>query len=377
MATHDIVTFTHAPGQDRHANYFAHLESALRLVLGVFTCASEDKKRTFEAIALRRFCRRLLNTVEALRLKYTYNPSDQLSIDLCDSGFPSFMNFDGILLDLRSREARLGKLPDADTLKSDILDRLLKARQDPKDLLWRLSERSYLELLDPEELFLPFTPGKLQLNVENGEMRNYSLAWNCFDEATNRPIVYIMNFDQDVDEPPLGDGDVNYASLIEAIRRHSTGDRGLLFVAAGIDETLGPIHPKLLKRIRIGPICSLDYSKDPADLYALLEEYGEPGETAVQFDDEIIMSIEQKRSSKLWSLGKVREVFLVPETDLECYTRKASRVHHYLILPHRIRQVLDLAGAHNAYRNYTIIPYSGGNKGEIHVTDCTELFADR
>ena len=372
----DVISFSHAPGQDYHAHYFEHLESVLRLVLEVFVCASKDRKRSFEANALQSFCRNFLNTVEVMRLKYTYNPSDQLSIDIANSGFPSFVNFDSIELDLRTRDSRLAKLPPADTLKSAILDRLLISKADPRDILWRLSERVYLENLKARDLFFSFKFGKLQKNNENDEKRNYSITWSCFDEPTNRPIVYLMNFDQDKGEALLEDEDVNFYALIETLKRQSTGNRGLLYVATGIDEAISEIHPKLLKRIQIGPICSLDYSKNPADLYKLLQENGENHEPIVFFDDEIIMSIEQKRSGKLLSLEKIREVFLVPEIDLECYTKKVSQIHHYLILPHRIHQLLDFTGMHNAYSNHTIIPYIGKEKGEVYAENCRKLFTN-
>ena len=60
----------------------------------------------------------------------------------------------------------------------------------------------------------------------------------------------------------------------------------------------------------------------------------------------------------------MREVFFIPETDLECYDRKASKVHRYLLLPFAAAQVMGDSPDRAAYANHGMQAYD--SEGKVH-----------
>jgi len=67
----------------------------------------------------------------------------------------------------------------------------------------------------------------------------------------------------------------------------------------------------------------------------------------------------------MFSFGQVRETFFIPETDPECYERKASRIHRYMMLPHTVMQHMDFSGEYSRYLGYNTITYD--RKGRLYV----------
>ena len=123
-------------------------------------------------------------------------------------------------------------------------------------------------------------------------------------------------------------------------------DVGILALA--IDDALDPIHPKILKRLCIGPLYTpLLLAQHPAgdadapSLFAtLLQQHGRRPDDFVPaaLRRDRLLKAQQVTRSLLSPRGKVREIFAITETDPECYARRASVVHHNVVLPHDLLQ---------------------------------------
>jgi hypothetical protein len=297
------------------------------------------------------FVEKLLVTIGMLRIKYTYMASNTrpLWVDATASGFPNAMELGNLAQDVQRRRERLLQLAVPVALKRAVLDRLFQDLADPPNLLAQLSERVYFDLLDESRLFLPFTMGEIRLRSQEKTQRSYVASWACYDFATNRPYVHVMTFDQDASEEPLERQGAAYARLREVLRAEGSRAPDVGILALAIDDALEPIHPKILKRLCIGPLHApmlLDgRPTDPDDATAavcvpLLQRYGRrPDDFVLELRDEIVFSkAQQVTRSLLAPRGKVREIFAITETDPECYARRASVVHHYVLLPHDLLQ---------------------------------------
>ena len=349
--------------RDEYALYFNQLCEVFEVFLHVF---KKEKKTNdiehYEREVVVHFLSRFLFTIEALRIKCTYDESANLKVDLSDSGFPSYYDIDGQNTDLNVKSNRMD-LPRTQYLKQELLDHLMRRHSAPQDLLQQLGQRVYLDRIDPAKLFLTFSDGLLQRCPDAPTHRRYLFSWACYDFKTNRPYIVILLFEQDLDDAPLEKKEENYQRFKDVIQAEGSRAPDLAVVAVGIDQSLRHIHPKVVKRICIGPFCSSYFSRTPADLVELLDRYAERDSDAILlFEDEILISKEQTVSKSFFSTGQVREVFSIPENDLECYQRKASVIHKYMLLPHTVAQHLDFRNNCSAYSDYKLITHdaSGG-----------------
>ncbi|MFZ2192674.1 MAG: hypothetical protein WAV31_00325 [Candidatus Moraniibacteriota bacterium] len=348
--------------RDEYAQYFNQLYSIFQMLLAVFQCqAVESGRKNYEPGIVTGFLEKLLGTIRALRRKYTYDPEHTLIVDLSDSGFPSYQEIGALEVDLRMREQKLNELPSLVNLKSGLLDFMFKQQEESPEILAQLGQRYFFEKLDPS-IFLTFIPGNLILTGESEEFRHYIFSWAGYDFASNKPNICIMAFDQDQEANSLTEKGPNYDKFLEIVQAEGSRVPPIGIMAMGIDQNLKDIHPKSIKRIMLGPICTKSFSRDPYALHNLLVQNAEsPDDFIFTFCDEIVISQEQKRSKSPFSLGQLREIFYIPETDLECYEKKASQIHHYMLLPHYLRQLMDKNGDFAAFKDTIKYTYNEEN----------------
>jgi len=364
------TVFRPLEGQDEYTRYFNHLSNVSEKMIEIFKARADKKDgRYYESVVMSDFLSKMLYTTEALRRKYTYNPSHTLKIDLSDSGLPSFFNVNNLTSDLLNREKRLDELPTMQALKQEMLDFMFKYKVEPDEILRRTSERSYYKMLDSDKLLLPFTPGslrKMKKEKDKKKFRTYTFSWACYDFATNRPYIHLMIFEQDIVSTPLEEEHFNYRQFLEAVQAEGSRAPGIGILALGIDDSLRDIHPKVIKRICVGPICSKHFSEEPEKLCKLLNENGENEDDFILvFEEDIILSSDQTVSKSVFSYGQVRETFYIPETDIECYDRKASKIHKHILVPHSVLQLMNFKGDFKEYADHEIITYD--KEGGIYV----------
>ena len=338
--------FAFLSGEDEYARYFNLLNLVFDRVLKSYQGRSAD---SHEANSVADFLKRLRFDIEALRVKWTYNSETRpLWVDLTDSGFPNFMEIDSLKTDLASKPDRLKMLMPESLLKAQILDRLLEDGTDSPEVLKQLSERAYLEMIETEKLFLPFTPGTLAPMGQKNDQRNYVFSWGCYDFATSRPYIHLMAFDQDADQQPLEEGGDRFREMMGVVRAEGSRAPDVKILALAIDDALEPIHPKIIKRICIGPLYArsllqnkeIDGENVQQIIFRdLLENCAREDDFVLMISDEIIFSREQSITKRLLSSkSRVREIFAIPEEDPRCFSRGASVVHNNLLMPHNFLQ---------------------------------------
>lgn len=375
--------FANLKGSDEYALYFNLLSEIFGKLLKLYE-AEEENGGGEEAKAVRHFLTRLLCNARMMRLKFAFSPSHKgLMIDMSQSGFPNREVIASLDLDLRVREERLIQLLPAPMLKQEIVNRMLKKHEDPKDLLWQLADRTYFEQIKAENLFLPFTPGELILRKKKKargsepRFRSYLYTWGCYDFSTNRPYIHVMEFDQDVDEEPLENNGGLFIQFLHVIKAEGSRTPDVGVLAFAIDNALEGIHPKNLKRLGIGPFhCPLllqgrgcfESDLDATACTALAQFGTKPDDFILFFEEEVIFSKDQRVTSGLFRT-KVREVFDISRIDVdpEAHKRHASMVSRSVLMPHSVRQSLS-AEDERAFCFDRLKVFTYDEKGDVHGT---------
>lgn len=340
--------FAFLADRDEYAKYFNMLGAAFGRVLRSYQGAASQSEETGLVAG---FLKKLQFNMEVLRIRWTYGLSNErpLWVDLTDSGFPNSMEINKLAVDLAMKTEMLKSIPAKTLLKMQLLDHLLEKESDSPEIVQRLTERTYFEKLDADNLFLSFTPGELVLKEKtaNGQgRRNYLFSWGCYDTATNRPYIHLMTFDQDLDQQPLEEQGQSFEEFLKVVRAEGSRAPDVKILAFAIDDALEPIHPKIVKRLCVGPLYSGLFEGREVDsedqqqavFKALLKDYARnENDFVLLMSDEIIFSKAQNVTRRLLST-KVREIFAIMEEDPQCFRRGASVVHHTMLLPHYLLQ---------------------------------------
>lgn len=325
--------------QDSYVEYFDHLRKVFSALITSFKERSVDDPREIDII--KEFIQRFLNTIEAFRMKYVFDKEDAMRIDLTDSSFPNHLEFRKLLHDLENKDKLLADMQTEESLKLAVLDQLFNNNQKPHKLLAKLGKRTYLSQLNEKDLFLPFTPGELVFmsRDDKAQTRRNLYSWGSYDSVTNRPFIYLLIFDQDMSEPALHSDKAKAAELVTEIQKIKRDSAPLRMIATEIDEFFPTIHPKVLKRIDIGPLHGR-YSKDDAALSRIAKTYFNEEDYIFVFTTEVVFSVGSKKTGGLFKTGEMREVFFVDESNKDCMERNVSAVHKYMLAPHNVVQHL-------------------------------------
>jgi hypothetical protein len=325
----------------------------------------------FEAKYISTFLEKLRFTMKMFRLKCLHNSSKHPPLDLNESGFPNYMAFSELETDLKLRDERLSVLPIKDLLIEQMIDHMISKKTDPSDLLGQMADRNYLEQISKKNLFLPYNHGGLELRAETEQYRKYVFSWACYDFSTNMPYCHVLAFDQDIEEERFENLGQNYIQFLQIIKSEGSRTPTIGVMASSIDNNVKGIHPKVLKRVRVGPILSANFSreKDPEPLIGLLKEFGQEDDFAVKILSEIIFSSRQEnKQTAFLDFGrakKVREVFAIPSSDIKCFERSASKVYENIIMPHHFLQLVIDDPRFAEYEDVGKVVYS--KEGNLYV----------
>lgn len=328
-------------GENAYSDYFNYIKNCLETLLNSFDELSTQS--SLEVKVLKLFSQKFLNNIEALRLKYAYDTTNSMLVDLTESGFPNFMEFKKLNDDIAKKDSELAKLPPKDSLKQSILDHLIRKKTDPVKLLNQLSKSSYYIRLQWSNLFTEFTPGNLELlnqHTDEHKTRTYFYSWASYDSVTNKPFIYTMVFDNPlIAKKPASDVNKN-PEFVETIKRLTHNSSPLKVIASDIDNAYENIMPKVLKRIEIGPIFG-KYSRDKHDYTILLRKHFSEDQYIMPYKTEVVFSTGEKRTKSFLSKGELRQIFHVDESNKECMDRMISDMHSYMITSHDVLQYLN------------------------------------
>lgn len=347
----DEWNFAELDSDNELVGYFQITTKVLELLKKVYNLEQNQNKFELETISL--FLRQLSNSLMALNLKYAYPTERGIWLDLSESGFPNQLEFSALEKDLETAAIKASNLPTSSILARSLLDTMMLEFKQPKELLKILGERTYLDYIQKEKLFLPYSGGKtLQYlkTTQNGILYDYSFA--CFDFATNRPYLNFITFEKDgKDEPITKELEEKF---INAIKLEGYRAAPLAVMASSLDENLSSVHPKTIRRICLGPLYSrymLNIFKENKNdetemqIREIFSKYQDSrNDFILFFSEEFLFSKRQevKQGGFLTSKKQLREIYEIDTLNQEAYERKVSKLYYNVLLSHNLLQNLSL-----------------------------------
>jgi hypothetical protein len=338
VASGDYVELPH---KDAYATYFNQLGRVFH-VLEAWV-ASELGKLSPELKVLKMNLHRIHESTELLRLKYLHEPTHSLRLDLNESGFPHFNELQRMVGDYVNAQEYLAELPPVVLAIEQTLDELFKTQQKPVEGLQIMGRRQYLKRLMHSDFLGPFRFGGVHVLQTTSERRSCVAAWTCYSSRDNFPYLHIMHFDQSLKADALTPKTDGYEAFKDCVEQQSGHIPPLAVLATGLDESFETIHPKMLRRVSLGPITLPIFSFDEGPLAELLRNFGKPSDFVLQLESELIVSNRQvvREKGGLFRAQKVREIFEVDESNFECFDRKLTDVNRFLFMPHRLWQAVE------------------------------------
>ncbi len=338
---HDQAIFA---DQEEYAKYYRYIRKVFIAFLEnlVSSASSTDEGGKQEVTILISYLARILKTIELMQLKYRYDKSHRVRIDMSSSSFPNVAEVRQMVSDHECRKDLTSRLGEVSLLKERVLDELKKSDEEPLVALDSLSKREYFNRLEPMDMFLLFNAGELlplrTRVIQN--RRSYLYHWAVYDVETNRPRIYILEFEYS-GEQKFTAVSPDFPDFMDIIKRFGKGNSPLSEMAKLIDHELEYFHPKKLKRFDIGPIHGF-YSKDEHPLSTFFSRHRLDNDAfIVWYEAETVLS-EGEVLSKSGFFSKERpfQRYRIPSTDTECIRRKVTSVHKSLLAPHYVMQHL-------------------------------------
>ncbi|MDH3666464.1 MAG: hypothetical protein OEN23_05995 [Paracoccaceae bacterium] len=304
-------------------------------------------KAQIEIVAI--YLEMLANTFTALSYKHLMAHSvsnalpQQLEIDRRDSGFPVAREVMQMANDLAQIEQHLDGLPDQTVLKREMVEHILAERSFPRRLQFAMSQRIYFETLSDKPTFLPQNhPVAAWLRRdEEDDRRTFLVHWAVYDSQQNLPAVYLMVV-EDSGRTPLPQDERRWPAAQSHLLAQSITGLKLMTIATGFDKDFADLHPKLLRRIHVGPMYSHAFTAQQGPLRDILAEAaGEPGlDWALAWTVETLVSVKTEKVSAGFFSEVEREIYEVDYYAQDDAESGASRIDRSLILPARPYQVL-------------------------------------
>ena len=343
---------------EAYGKYFAMLMRAFEVLISWYR---QGEGGDDEELIVADFMERILYSLKLLALRSCHASQPALRLDLKESGYPHALAIMGLEADLGNKAQTLLEQDTQPIIKDAIITHLATSDDEPKELLEAMSVRQYYERLDAEKMMMIFTPGKLVYKGENETARQYLYSWLYFDKSSSVPYVYILAFDQDITATSLELSDPAREEFFKAVRQTGTSMAQLQTIAKSIDEAIESVHPKILKRIKLGSVLTVKYSREEHPLLKVLREHGGEEDFIFHFRDEMVFSKRQVEVERKGFFGsrQVRQVFAVPQDDIDCAKAGVSRIRRTMLMPHYLAQHLD-RGDPQITRYNSIATYTKG-----------------
>lgn len=365
----------HQPLPDAAATrrYFAKFERIIAHLRAV-TTATTDREGPLALIqvdVIESYLGALANTFTSLSYKHLMAQHvsnalpQQLEIDRRNSGFPVYRELLQMANDMAQTDRHLSSMPDRETLKSEMVDHILTERTPPRALQFAMSQRIYFEQLRDRALYLSQNhPQAIWLDKADtaGKREHFLIHWAVYDSQESLPAIYFMVV-EDSGKTALPRDERRWPGVQSHLLAQSISALKLVTIASGVDKDFDDLHPKLLRRIHVGPMYSHAFTEQTGPLRDVLAEAaGEPGlDWALSWTTETLFSAKTERHSSGLFSEVEREVY-----HLDYYARSAaesgaSRVDRSLIVPYRPYQVLADRDppALRGIRKYVVGPQGG------------------
>lgn len=364
--------------------YFASIDAALA-GLNVFLRSTQSPfdGHVLVAQSVVPYIELLANSFACWRHKLDF--AERFKISRSESGFPVFQNTLELAKDSQTATSRLAALSDAETLREEMADFILRHKAFPHDLRKAMAERLYLEAVQSGAVLTPFVlPETVKVSVNPKTGRPFYMThWGVFDGSENLPMIYSVmvedstpdmvktlvrdgkKLNDDVDIPlPVG-GLLNnaLASRFDAFAEaNSAYGLSPVTVATNMDEEFETLHPKQLRRIVLGPFYSAGITEHNATVNAILERVVKPEDAwlltwTVQ---DVFSKGERPGKRGLWSSTPARNEYHINTDDLEAARMGVSAYEKHALVPHEAYQAIYAAGEADAlFGGYKVHIISG------------------
>jgi len=310
--------------------------------------AAPDAIGAVELDVVKRYLRALSASFEALSNKYLMAGRvsellpKSLQIDITDSGFPIYSELLQMANDAHQVEQHLGALPSVSDLKKDMVRHILNELSVPKKQQFALSQRLYYERLAARNLFWAQNDPKIiWLGTQDDGRRTYAVHWATYDSQVNIPTIYFMVL-EDTGDTALPRDEMRWPQVQSHLMAQAVSALKLVTIAQGFDQDFDQLHPKLLRRLHVGPMYSNHFTYQTGPLAGILAD----ADGGIGTDWALAWTVETLASDRVESerkgfFGSVeREIFRLDHFGKSEADTGASEVKRSLILPQRPYQVL-------------------------------------
>jgi hypothetical protein len=358
-----------APTQtDQAARYFDAIAAALA---GLEIFMRDDRSPLYRhgivAKIAAEYIARLENSFDCWRNRLGF--MDAFKIQRAESGFPVFQNVLELENDRRNANKRLANISDANEIRAEMADFILRHKEFPTALQRSMAERLYLEQLKDGTVFGPFTLAQTaRVSVNPKNFRPFYLVhWACFDGAANLPLIYMATVEDSserVVKQLVGDnGKLNEKVEIplpvegllnpelahrfdDFTEKNSAYTLSPATIANNLDKDFETLHPKQLRRLVLGPFYSAgitDHNSAVADVLSRVRK-AENGWLLTWTIQEVYSKAEKAGRKGLFSSEKSTQEFFIDTDDLEAARQGVSSYEKHALVPHEAYQALYAAG---------------------------------
>lgn len=306
---------------------------------------TEGRLTRTEARVLGRYLVALAGTFRALSFKYLMTGRSEgaprLTFDRHDSGFPVGQELMSMAVDALQADRHLQGMASEAELKDRMVRQIVRDLELPTQLQFALSQRLYYEALVSGGLFQARNDPQAQWIEDRGDRRLYLMHWAVYDLQLNLPVVYLMDVEEG-GRKPLPTDDRRWPQVQAHLMAQSAGGLKLLTIAQGFDADFPDIHPKRLRRLRLGPMHSHSFTLQTGPISDVLgSAAAPPGEDwALVWTVEDLISDREEEVKDGWFSSVPRQVWKLDPLAGKGAETGATRTERMVILPERPYQVL-------------------------------------
>ena len=339
--------------------------------------------RDLTATLIMKYVERLKSSLRCWENKVGF--MDRFRISRAESGFPVYQNVLELENDRKTAGDRLAALPDADRLRAEMVDFILRNKAFPDVLQTRMAERLYLEEVLKGEVFSPVVlPETSTVTVNPDNRRPVCVVnWAAFDGTQTLPMIYIARIEDssenmarmlvtrngtlnpDIDIPlPVG-GLLNpelAAAFDDFVIRNNAFSLSPVTIATNLDKDFPTLHPKQLRRVIIGPFYSAGITENNAVINGILSRVKKPQNAwlLTWTIQEVFSKNEKPPVRGFFSSTPAQQEFHIDTNDLEAARMGVSAYERHALVPHDAYTALYASGeAESIFAGYKVHVISG------------------
>ena len=366
------------------SQYFQTVRSAfegMELYLDDMSRGQQIKDLT--ATLLMKYIDRLKTSLRCWENKIGF--MDRFRISRAESGFPIYQNVLELENDRKTAPERLTAIPEANRLRAEMVDFILRTKAFPEVLQTRMAERLYLEEVIKGEVFSPVMLPETSAVAVNRETDRPSCVvnWAAFDGSQTLPMIYIARIEDssenmsrmlvtrdgtinpDIDIPlPVG-GFLNpelASRFDDFVIRNNGFSLSPVTIATNLDKDFPTLHPKQLRRIIIGPFYSAGITENNAVINGILSRVKKVENAwLLTWTVQEVFSKKEKPAQKgFFSSTPAEEEFHIDTENLEAARMGVSAFEKHALVPHEAYTALYASGeADSIFAGYKVHVISG------------------